>query len=188
MQQSTYPWDEALTHHLENKHLDYLRQWLPDHVRLCVPDDPCTHWLMSIAEDTCDAGHVHHDIALWLLTDHELHTVMITEEHYDVDMAVVETTFDTSVASHPLQEINGAQLMSVTKPTGAIMEVGLGVMIQNPSLSGHMEPVAFPEMDAQVPMAVNLIPSTITLMGAPERLQEFVSFRDVLLRAVRKNR
>ena len=139
---------------------------------------------MSIAEDTCDAGHVNHDIALWMLGAHELHTAMITEEHYDLDSANVETTFDTSVASHPITKINGVQLMSVAKPNGSQMDVGLGVMIANPSMAGHVEPIPFGDLDAPT-MAVNLIPSTITLMGSAERMGEFVAFRNDLLAAIR---
>lgn len=184
MRQADLSWDFALTNHLEIKHHAQLRQWLVDHLHHCLPNEAYVSWLMSIAEDTCDAGHVHHDIALWLLGAHELHTIMITEEHYDLDITNVETTFDTSVASHPLNKINGMQLMSVAKPNGSHMDVGLGVMITNPTMAGHVEPMPFGDLDGST-MAVNLIPSTIAIMGAAERLAEFVDFRDDLLNAIR---
>ncbi|WP_336249880.1 hypothetical protein [Stomatohabitans albus] len=184
MRQADLSWDFALSNHLEVKHQAQLRGWLIDHLHRVIADDNYHAWLMSIAEDTCDAGHVHHDIALWLLGQRELHTVLVTEEHYDLDGANVETTFDTSIASHPYSSITGVQLMSVAKPNGSQMDVGLGVMLMNPTIAGHIEPVSFGDIEPST-MSVNLIPSTITLMGAGERINEFVAFRDDVLQRVR---
>lgn len=184
MRHADLAWDFALSNHLEVKHHAQLRAWLIDHLHRYLPPDTYLSWLMSIAEDTCDAGHVHHDIAMWMIGEHELHTVMITEEHYDLDIANVETTFDTSIASHPFSKINGVQIMSVAKPNGNQMDVGLGIMIANPTMAGHVEPIPLGDLDPPM-MTVNLIPSTVTLMGSAERMDEFIGFRNDLLTRIR---
>jgi hypothetical protein len=154
--------------------------WLPDHLALLVPDDPAVAHLLSMASDLCDAGHVHLDIVLWVLTASELHAVLVSEEHYDRGPEDVETTFETSVSSHPLDTVVGTQISTASHPDGLQLDASLGVMVDTPGSTGHADAVGFDEDDV-MSYAVTLQPATLSFTVGADQTGDLVEFgRDLV--------
>lgn len=155
--------------------------WLPDHIAQLVPDDPVAAHLLSMDSDLCDAGHVHLDIKLWLLTDSELHSVMVSEEHYDRGPQDVETTFETTVSSHPLDTVVGTQVSTASHPDGLQLDVSLAVMLDTPGHTGHADPMSIEDPDI-VSYAIALQPTSVSYIVGPEQTEELVAFgRDLMV-------
>lgn len=155
--------------------------WLPDHIGQLVADDPVAAHLLSMASDLCDAGHVHLDIVLWLLTDAELHSVIISEEHYDRGPEDVETTFETTVSSHPLDTVVGTQVSTASHPDGLQLDVSLAVMLDTPGHTGHADPMSIEDPDI-VSYAIALQPTSVSFTVGPEQTDELVAFgRDLMV-------
>ena len=154
--------------------------WLPDHLVQVVPDDESVSHLLSMASDLCDAGHVHLDIILWLLTDTELHSVIVSEEHYDRGPEDVETTFETTVSSHPLDTVVGTQISTASHPDGLQLDVSLAVMLDTPGHTGHVDAVGFDEEDV-MSYSVSLQPASLSFTVGAEQTDEVVAFgRDLM--------
>ncbi|MGI9018397.1 MAG: hypothetical protein ACR2HR_15055 [Euzebya sp.] len=154
--------------------------WLPDHLVQLVPEIPVQSHLLSMASDLCDAGHVHLDIVLWLLTMTELHSVIVSEEHYDRGPESVETTFEATVSCHPLDTVVGTQLSTASHPDGLQLDVSLAVMLNTPGHTGHADPVAIEDPDI-VSFALALQPASLSFTVGPERTVDLVEFsRDLL--------
>ncbi|HUG84502.1 MAG TPA: hypothetical protein VMM13_08045 [Euzebya sp.] len=172
-------WDFELSHALEG-HRPTLG-WLPDHLVQLVPDDPVGAHLLSMASDLCDAGHVHLDILLWLLTDTDLHAVIISEEHYDRGPEDVETTFETTLSSHPLDTVVGTQISTASHPDGLQLDVSLAVMLNTPGQTGHADPMTIEDPDI-VSFAIALQPTSVSFTVGPEQTDDLVAFgRDLLI-------
>ncbi len=157
--------------------------WLPDHLAQLVPDDrePASH-LLSMASDLCDAGHVHLDIILWLLTDTDLHSVIVSEEHYDRGPESVETTFETTVSSHPLDTVVGTQISTASHPDGLQLDVSLAVMLNTPGHTGHLDAMTFDESTV-VSYALGLQPASLSFTVEAEKTDDLVSFGRDLMQA-----
>ncbi|CAN5361544.1 hypothetical protein BH23ACT9_BH23ACT9_16250 [soil metagenome] len=171
-------WDFELSHAVES-HRPTLG-WLPDHLVQLVPDDEVSSHLLSMASDLCDAGHVHLDIVMWLLTDTDLHSVVVSEEHYDRGPEDVETTFETTLSSHPLDTIAGTQISTASHPDGLQLDVSLAVMLDTPGHTGHADPMTIEDPDI-VSYALALQPASISFTVGPEQTDDLVQFgRDLL--------
>ncbi len=154
--------------------------WLPDHLVQLVPEEPVAAHLLSMASDLCDAGHVHLDIILWLLTDVELHSVIVSEEHYDRGPEDVETTFEATVSSHPRDTVVGTQISTASHPDGLQLDVSLAVMLDTPGHTGHADAVGVDEEDV-FSYALALQPASLNFTVGPEKTDELVMFgRDLL--------
>lgn len=171
-------WDFELGHALD-AHRPTLG-WLPDHLGQLVPDAPVTAHLLSMASDLCDAGHVHLDIVLWILTETELHSVIVSEEHYDRGPEDVETTFETSVSRHPLDTVVGTQVSTASHPDGLQLDVSLAVMLNTPGHTGHADPVAIEDPDI-VSYAIAVQPTSVSFTVGPEQTDDLVAFGQDLM-------
>lgn len=150
-------------------------EWLPDHLVQLVPERPVRAHLLSMASDLCDAGHVHLDIIMWLLTTEELHSVIVSEEHYDRGPENVETTFETTVSSHPLDTIVGTQVSSASHPDGLQLDVSLAIMLNTPGHTGHADPMAIEDPDI-IGYAFSVQPASLSFTVGPEKTDELVAF------------
>ncbi len=154
--------------------------WLPDHLAALLPDSPVLAHLLSMASDLCDAGHIHLDIVLWLLTDEELLAVIVSEEHFDRGPESVDTTFETTVSCHPLDTVVGTQLSTASHPDGTQLDVSLAVMLNTPGQTGHADPVAIEDPDLPS-YALSLQPSSLSFTVGPERTGEVAAFAEAIL-------
>jgi hypothetical protein len=171
-------WDAELTSALA-AHRPTLG-WLPDHLVQLVPEDDAVSHLLSMASDLCDAGHVHLDIILWVLTPAELHSVIVSEEHYDRGPEDVETTFETTVSSHPLDTVVGTQVSTASHPDGLQLDVSLAVMLDTPGHTGHADAVGFDEDDV-MSYALALQPASLSFTVGAEQTDDLVAFgRDLM--------
>ena len=154
--------------------------WLPDHLAQLVPDDTAISHLLSMASDLCDAGHVHLDIILWLLTPSEMHSVIVSEEHYDRGPEDVETTFEATVSSHPLDTVVGTQISTASHPDGLQLDVSLAVMLNTPGHTGHVDAVGFDEEDV-MSYALTLQPASLSFTVGADQTDELIEFgRDLM--------
>lgn len=179
MDQPRNAWDFELSHEL-TLHRPTL-MWLPDHINMLVPPGDVVDHLLSMDSDLCDAGHIHLDILMWLLTDHSLHAIIISEEHFDHGPEAVETTFETTVSNHPLDTVVGTQLSTASHPDGTQLDVSLAVMLNTPGTTGHVDPVALDADPELFSYAVSLQPSSLSFIVAPERTEELAAFADHLM-------
>lgn len=171
-------WDFELSHALTG-HRPTLG-WLPDHLGQLVPEEPIRAHLLSLASDLCDAGHVHLDIVLWLLTDADLYSVIVSEEHYDRGPEDVETTFETTISSHPLDTVVGTQLSTASHPDGLQLDVSLAVMLNTPGHTGHADPMSIEDPDI-VSYAIALQPTSVSFTVGPDQTDDLIAFgRDLL--------
>jgi hypothetical protein len=172
------PWDVELSAALA-AHRPTLG-WLPDHLVQLVSEDDATAHLLSMASDLCDAGHVHLDIILWLLTATDLHAVIVSEEHYDRGPEDVETTFETTVSTHPLDTVVGTQLSTASHPDGLQLDVSLAIMLDTPGHTGHVDAVGFDDEDV-MSYGVSLQPASLSFTVGAEQTEELVDFgRDLM--------
>jgi hypothetical protein len=175
-----HAWDFELTGALA-AHRPTL-DWLPDHLAELLPDEPVALHLLSLASDLCDAGHIHLDIVMWLLGADHLHSVIVSEEHFDRGPESVDTTFETTVSAHPLDTIVGTQLSSASHPDGTQLDVSLAVMLNTPGHTGHADPVSIEDPDV-FSYAVAIQPTSLSFTVGPERTGELSSFASALLAA-----
>ncbi|MEE8601027.1 hypothetical protein [Euzebya tangerina] len=154
--------------------------WLPDHLIRIVPNEPIRAHLLSMASDLCDAGHVHLDIIMWLLTDTELQSVIVSEEHYDRGPESVDTTFETTMSCHPLDTIVGTQISTASHPDGLQLDVSLAVMLNTPGQTGHADPISLEDPDV-IGYALSMQPQSLSFTVGPEKTDELIAFgRDLL--------
>lgn len=173
-------WERELASALE-AHRPSLR-WLSDHLAQLVDPEPQIGHLISMASDLCDAGHVHLDIVLWVLGRRRLHAVLVSEEHYDRGPEDVETTFETTVSTHPLDTVVGVQVATASHPDGHPMDISLAVMLNTPGSAGHVDPVVYDDPDV-VSYALSLQPSPLSFTVPAERTPQVTAFARELLQA-----
>lgn len=173
-------WDFELTSQLAS-HRPTL-DWLPDHLADLLPSQGATDHLLSMESDLCDAGHIHLDILLWVLGQGGLHSVIVSEEHFDRGPESVDTTFETSVSSHPLDTIVGTQISTASHPDGTQLDVSLAVMLNTPGHTGHADPISLSDPDV-IGYALAIQPSSLSFTVGPQRTGELARFAEQILDA-----
>lgn len=148
-----------------------------------VPPEPR---LVAVTSDLCAAGHVHLDVILWAIDEHDLVLVDVAEEHYEPDgpeSEVVETTFRVMATRYPFRSIAGVQHGVELRPDGTLVQSELQVLVRGQlSLHGRALPAVCddPDCDADHGLDLDLHPAQLSFVGQPADLDPVRAFAAAL--------